>query len=193
MEELIRRKSMWKGIGRRKIWLMESNGKCRYLKNCPVKGLCGRCFICLRPPSLLWPHTRPYHSWALTSRPMPPASAFRILYLSPVPEHSDTGMGSLIPVLDWFRVGFFVHFGSRLTGCRTVLHSGLNKNIHPARQCTSTWQAMDWDTLCKLLCWWWKGVHPVRPYRWRWKRIQPASPYFWSGFRIRIRIRMDRH
>ncbi len=23
-------------------------------KNCPLKGLCGRCFICLRPPSLLY-------------------------------------------------------------------------------------------------------------------------------------------
>ena len=24
-----------------------------------VKGLCGRCFICLRPPPILWPHTPP--------------------------------------------------------------------------------------------------------------------------------------
>ena len=38
---------------RRKIRLIESNVKCRYLKNWPVKGLCGRCFICLRPPPLL--------------------------------------------------------------------------------------------------------------------------------------------
>ncbi len=31
-----------------------------YLKNWPfVKGLCGMCFICLRPPPLLWPHTPP--------------------------------------------------------------------------------------------------------------------------------------
>jgi hypothetical protein len=30
---------------RRKIRLIECNDKCRYLKNCPVKGLCGRCFI----------------------------------------------------------------------------------------------------------------------------------------------------
>ncbi len=28
----------------------------------PVKGLCGRCFICLRPPPLLWPHTPPLHT-----------------------------------------------------------------------------------------------------------------------------------
>jgi hypothetical protein len=33
---------------RRKIRLTESNAKCRYLR--PVKILCGRCFICLRPP-----------------------------------------------------------------------------------------------------------------------------------------------
>ncbi len=38
---------------RRKIRLIESNAKCRYLKIWPVNGLCGSCFICLRPP----PHT----------------------------------------------------------------------------------------------------------------------------------------
>ncbi len=32
---------------RRKIRLIECNAKCRYLKNWPVTGLCGRCFICL--------------------------------------------------------------------------------------------------------------------------------------------------
>ncbi len=41
--------------GHRKIRLKESNAKC--LKKWPVKGLCGRCFICLRPPPLRWPHT----------------------------------------------------------------------------------------------------------------------------------------
>ncbi len=39
-------------LGRRKIRLIESNAKCRYLKNWPVKGHCGRCFICLRSPSI---------------------------------------------------------------------------------------------------------------------------------------------
>ncbi len=29
------------------------------MPNWPVKGLCVRCFICLRPPPLLWPHTPP--------------------------------------------------------------------------------------------------------------------------------------
>jgi hypothetical protein len=32
----------------RKIRLIECNAKCRYLKNLPVKGLCGRCFFFLR-------------------------------------------------------------------------------------------------------------------------------------------------
>ncbi len=30
------------------------------LKNWPVKGLCGWCFICLRPPPLLWPKPPPF-------------------------------------------------------------------------------------------------------------------------------------
>ncbi len=47
------------GWGRRKIRLIECNAKCRYLKNWPVKGLCCRCFVCLRPPPLLWPHSPP--------------------------------------------------------------------------------------------------------------------------------------
>ncbi len=45
---------------RGKIRLIESNTKGHYLKkNWPVKGICGRCFICLRPPPLLWPNTPP--------------------------------------------------------------------------------------------------------------------------------------
>jgi hypothetical protein len=35
---------------------IESNANCLYLKNWPVKRICGRCFICLKPPPLLWPH-----------------------------------------------------------------------------------------------------------------------------------------
>ncbi len=47
---------------RRKIRLIESNAKCRHLKNLTVKVLCGRCFICLRhlpnnDPILLPPYT----------------------------------------------------------------------------------------------------------------------------------------
>ncbi len=44
-------------IRRRKIRLIKSNAKCRYLKNLPVKGLCGKRFIWPRP--LLRPHTPP--------------------------------------------------------------------------------------------------------------------------------------
>jgi len=36
---------------RSKIWLVESNTKCRYIKKL-TKGLCGRRLICLRPPLL---------------------------------------------------------------------------------------------------------------------------------------------
>ncbi len=32
------------------------------LKNLPVKGLCGRCYICLRLPPLLWPHSPPSYT-----------------------------------------------------------------------------------------------------------------------------------
>ncbi len=38
---------------RRKIRLKESNAKCRYLKNLPVKGTLRQVFTCLRPPPLL--------------------------------------------------------------------------------------------------------------------------------------------
>ena len=38
---------------------LENNAKYRYPKNWLVKGLCGRCFIFLRTPPLLWPHTTP--------------------------------------------------------------------------------------------------------------------------------------
>jgi hypothetical protein len=63
---------------------------------------------------------------------MPPASAFR----PPVPEHSVTGLGPLIPLPDWVRLfryrtgsgmGISVHSGTGLTGCRTVRQSGIKK------------------------------------------------------------------
>ncbi len=37
----------------RKLRLIESYAKYRNLKNLPLTGLCGRWFICLRPPPLL--------------------------------------------------------------------------------------------------------------------------------------------
>jgi hypothetical protein len=42
------------GVIRRKLWLTENNPKCRCLKKLTWRGLCDRCFICLRPPPLLW-------------------------------------------------------------------------------------------------------------------------------------------
>ncbi len=42
---------------RRKIRLIECNSNCCCLKIEPQKELCCRCFICLRPPPLLWPPT----------------------------------------------------------------------------------------------------------------------------------------
>ncbi len=57
------RKTLLASVMRRKIRLIESNAKYRYLKKLPVKGLCGRCFICLRPRPLLWgrgPPMTPY-------------------------------------------------------------------------------------------------------------------------------------
>jgi hypothetical protein len=48
-----------------------------------------------------------------------------ILYLSPVTEHSGTGQGPLFPVPDWFRHLHFCSFGTGLTGCRTVRHTGI--------------------------------------------------------------------
>jgi hypothetical protein len=43
--------------GRRKIRLIEGNAKCRYLKNLPVKGICGRRIILSEAPS---PPMTPY-------------------------------------------------------------------------------------------------------------------------------------
>ncbi len=43
---------------RRKIRLIESNAKSRYLQKITYERTL-RCFNCLRPPPLLWPHTTP--------------------------------------------------------------------------------------------------------------------------------------
>jgi hypothetical protein len=43
---------------RRKIRLIEGNAKCRHLKKCPLKGLCGRCLSVRGPgPHTPHPHT----------------------------------------------------------------------------------------------------------------------------------------
>jgi hypothetical protein len=52
----VRTRFVYRGVSRivytveRLVRLIESNVKCRHLKNLPREGLCGRCFICLRPP-----------------------------------------------------------------------------------------------------------------------------------------------
>ncbi len=58
-----------------------------------------------------------------------------ILYLSPVPEHSGTGLDPLIPVPDWFRHRHFCSFRYRTDWMRdspTFRH--LKKGRHPACQ-----------------------------------------------------------
>ncbi len=40
----------WKGVGRRKIRLIEGNAKCRHLKKFTCKGTLRQVFICLRSP-----------------------------------------------------------------------------------------------------------------------------------------------
>ncbi len=66
---------------RRKIRLIESNAKCRYLK----KGLCGRCLICMRPLPLLWPHTPP-----------PPCTLYTCIQVPVYAySHSEGGRGEL--------------------------------------------------------------------------------------------------
>jgi hypothetical protein len=62
------------------------------------------------------------HSRASASRS---ASRSGILYLSPVPEHSCTGLGPLIPVADWFRHRNFCSFRYQtdwMPGSQTFWH-----------------------------------------------------------------------
>ncbi len=85
-----------------------------------------------------------------------------ILYLSPVPEHSGTGLGPrgiglvpvsaflFIPVPDW-----------QDAGKSNIL--AFKKGIHPAR----------------LYYWRCKERHPACPYFWLWKVIHPARPFCW--------------
>ncbi len=70
---------------RRKIRLIESNVICRFLKKFPVKGLCGRCFTCLRPSPLLWPHTL---------HPPPPVTHCILVFMYNY-SHGERGGGEL--------------------------------------------------------------------------------------------------
>jgi hypothetical protein len=101
------------------------------------------------------------HSWTSASRSMPPASAStRCHRHSHLASYISVRYRS-IPAPDWvplFRyrtgsgIGFFVHSGAGLTGCRTVRHSG-NKNTVVGGgerdiQCTSQLQVVESDTHC---------------------------------------------
>ncbi len=46
---------------------IDIKAKCRHLKNRPVKGLCGRVFICLRPPRITYPPPPRLHTVGLYS------------------------------------------------------------------------------------------------------------------------------
>ncbi len=52
-------------------------------------------------------------------------------YFSPVPEHSGTGLGPLIPVLDWFRHRHFCSFRYRTDWMPSI--PAFKKGVHPAR------------------------------------------------------------
>ncbi len=51
------------------VWIVERLDRkqcnCRYLKKLTCRGTCGRCFICLKPPPPIWPHTPPPHPYTL--------------------------------------------------------------------------------------------------------------------------------
>ncbi len=100
-----------------------------------------------------------YHSWASASR----HSSIRSL--SPVLEHSDTGLGPLILVQDLLWRQHFCWFWYRtdwMLDCLAFRH--LKKEIH--KSYTSTRQAKE--------CWQWKGIQPACPYCWRWKGETPC-------------------
>jgi hypothetical protein len=72
-----------------------------------------------------------------------PASCTSVLYWSNrVPRTGSPypGTGVVPP-----KHRHIVHSGTGLTGCRTVRHSGIDKNVHLA-SLQSTLQAMEWDT-----------------------------------------------
>ncbi len=50
-------------------------------------------------------------------------------------------------------IGIFIHYGTGLTGCRTVRHSAF-----------------------KRIVWRWRRIHPAPLYCWRWRGIHPARP-----------------
>ncbi len=103
-------------------------------------------------------------------------------YLSPLPKHSGTGLGPLIPVPDWvhllrYRIGsgiglYFIQvpdwpnagqsgilaFEKHFTKINRITYS---LHVHTGRAglgCTL------WPVPTSPHYWWWKGVHPTRSY-----------------------------
>ncbi len=95
-----------------------------------------------------------------------------IQHLSPVPEHSGTGLGPLVPVQDWFR---HLHYFSFLDQTDRMPDILAFKN----ERCTPC---------ASILYWWWTGRQSARPWTfWCWQiinilecreKVSPASA-FW--------------
>ncbi len=75
-------------------------------------------------------------------------------HLSPVPEHSGTGLGLITLVPNGICIIF--HSGTRLTGCRTVRHYSIYKTCTKSERRTSV-------AIASPYCWWLTGIHPARP------------------------------
>ncbi len=100
------------------------------------------------------------HSWTSASRPMLPASTF--LHQSPIPEHSITGLGPLIPEPGCSRHRHLIHAGTGVTGCRTVRHSGILKHcvkVKKYKPCKFSLLTVKRDTPCRPYSRRWKGIH----------------------------------
>jgi hypothetical protein len=96
------------------------------------------------------------------------------MYLSPVPEHSGSGLGPLIPIPDCFWHRNFVQSDILKFKKGYTLHictADGRKGHTPARFYCWQWKEA---TLNVYTAGSWKRILPALPYRWRWKGIHPA-------------------
>ncbi len=92
-----------------------------------------------------------------------------ILHLSPVPEHSVTGLGPLISVKDCPR---HRHFNSFRNQTDLMPYSPTSRHLKKVKKdtpCTSLLTSLKRDTPCmsivhSLHCFWRRWIHPARPY-----------------------------
>ncbi len=96
-----------------------------------------------------------------------------ILFIRLVSEHSGTGLGPLFPSRTGSGIRIFVHFYTRLTGWRTVRHSGILKWGTPCTSillavemntsCTSTLLLVERNTPCTFIdsCWWCNSCYMI--------------------------------